>query len=144
LIRPVTASPFGLEKMKKRIIIASLAVVCVSLTAVTISLYGPVGEARRSCQTFRKFTGHINRAEWAEAQAMLKTDPEWIRIEDGKVLYWKHDITRQMASAQPKFWKTLEYYVTDHQMGDKVIFQASSRADYAELKDGKITFVKIP
>jgi hypothetical protein len=130
--------------MKKRIIIASLAVVCVGLAAVTIRLCGPVGEARRSCQTFRTFTGHINRAEWAEAQAMLQTDSEWIRIEDGKVLYWKHDITEQMALAQPKFWKTLEYYVFDRQMGDKVILQASSRADYAKLKDGKITFMKIP
>ena len=130
--------------MKKRITIAALIVLGISLTAIAVKLYGSMCEARRSCQVLSGFAGHVDRAEWDEAQAMLETDPEWCRIEDGKVLYWKHDITSRMASARPKFWKTLEYYLTDRNMGDKVIFQASSRADYATLKDGKITFIKIP
>ncbi|MFA5177603.1 MAG: hypothetical protein WC440_05615 [Candidatus Omnitrophota bacterium] len=130
--------------MKKRNIVAGLIVMGVSLMALTVKLHGPVSEAKRSCHVLRTFANHIHRAEWAEAQAMLQTDPEWCRIENGKMLYWNHDITDCMASAQPKFWKTLEYYLTDRHMGDKVIFQASSRADYATLKDGKITFIKIP
>jgi len=130
--------------MKKRIIIAGLIILGISLTALSAKLHGPVSEARRSCQILRTFATHIHQTEWSEAQSMLQTNPEWCRIENGKMLYLNHDITSRMASAQPKFWKTLEYYLTDRQMGDKVIFQASSRADYATLKDGKITFIKMP
>jgi hypothetical protein len=75
---------------------------------------------------------------------MLETDPEWLRVEDGKVLYWNRDYTDRFAVAEPSFWKTLEYYVTDRHMGDKVVFQANSRDDYASLKDGKITWMKLP
>gem|GEM_PF-3701282 len=67
-----------------------------------------------------------------------------MRIENEKILYWGHDVTRIISSATPLFWKTLEYYLTDRSMGDKVIFSGSSVADYARLKEGKIIFVKLP
>lgn len=130
--------------MKRRIIIAVLVVLGVSLTVAAVKLHGPLGETRRSCRVLSQFVEHVQRAEWAEAQAMLDTKPDWFRVEDGKVLYWNHDYTDRFAVAEPKFWKTLEYYLTDRHMGDKVVFQAISRADYARLKDGKITWVKIP
>ncbi|MCC6699610.1 MAG: hypothetical protein IT365_28550 [Candidatus Hydrogenedentes bacterium] len=130
--------------MKKRTAIAGLVLLGISLTVLVVSLHGPVCEAKRSCMILSTFADHIQRAEWAKAQAMLQTDPEWCRVEGGKLLYSNYDITGRMASAQPKFWKTLRYYLTDRSMGDKVIFQASSRADYAKLRDGKITFIKMP
>ncbi len=101
-------------------------------------------EARRSCRVLRTFARHVHEGKWAEAQVMLQINPEWFRVESGKVLYWNQDVTASMASARPMFWKTLEYYLTDRQMGEKVIFQGSSRADYAKLRNGLITFVKMP
>jgi hypothetical protein len=75
---------------------------------------------------------------------MLETDPTSFRIEDEKVLYWNSDDTDHMSSARTNFWKTLDYYLTDGHLGDKVIFHGSSDSEYALLKDGKITFVKRP
>ncbi len=83
--------------------------------------------------------------DWTTAAAMLNADTNWICIHDGKVLYWtKYDITEYIASTQPRFWKTLKYYLTDRSMGDKAAFRGSSVADYARLKDGKITQIKLP
>lgn len=130
--------------IKKRIIIFIFTTLGAILGVCIFNIGGPVREARQSCQVLSKFAGHVRHGEWAKAQDMLETDPEWFRIEDEKVLYWNHDITSQMADAKPNFWKTLEYYRTDRHMGEKVIFRASSRADYAKLKDGRITFVKMP
>lgn len=130
--------------MNRQILVVLLILVGIALGTAAFKLHGPAGEARRSCAILRNFADHVEQEEWPQAQAMLKTDPAWFRIEDGKVLYWNRDITDSIASAQPKFWKTFKYYLPDRHMGDTVIFQASSRADYAKLKDGTITFVKIP
>ena len=128
------------EKRKKRIVIGLFVVGAIGLAVLAVLAHGPVSEATQSCRLFRTFTDHIQRAQWPEAQALLQTNPEWFRIEDGRVLYLNHDYTDFFASTTPLFWRTLKYYLTDRRMGAKVIF----RTGYVQLKDGKITFVKIP
>ena len=75
---------------------------------------------------------------------MLETDPNRFRIEDGEVLYLGGNCTDLLTSAEPRFWPTLEYYLTSRRRGDKVIFRASSVYDHATLENGRIAFVKMP
>ena len=91
------------------------------------------------------FAQAVSKGEWTTANAMLNAETNWVSIRDGQVLYGgKYDVTEHIASAKPRFWKTFEYYLTDRSMGDKVIFRSASIADYAKLKDGKITQIKLP
>lgn len=131
--------------MKKKSTTAVLAIAILAVIAVSVKLAPAIAHAHQSCRTFNNFVGHVNRQEWQAADAMLKADPGWIRIEGTQILYYgRFDITEKMSRATPRFWKTLEYYLTDNTMGDKVIFQASSVADYARLKDGALVKVKLP
>ncbi|MFO7975506.1 MAG: hypothetical protein R6V12_12820 [Candidatus Hydrogenedentota bacterium] len=133
--------------MKKRILIAVLIVLSIALIAVGVRVESPLREARQSCRVFRMFTEHVARAEWSQAQAMLKTDPDhFFRIEDDKALYWDEDITDAIASARPSLWGTFRYYLEDldDAGGDKVMFETPANRGYAKLEDGAITFVKMP
>lgn len=125
----------------KRIGLGVFAVV-VSIAVIWIGV--PLLQARRSCRVFADFIGHIRRSEWLDAQAMLDTDPNRFRIEEGKTFYGGGDVTDRFVSAEPDFKRTFIYYLRDQGTGDRVFFQASSIADYADLSDGRIVSVKLP
>lgn len=144
MIRRCIAGSFG--QMMKTILKRTIALVVLIMIAASAMMILPaIRDARRSCNTMESFARSVAARDWTAANGMLNADANWMCIQDGKVLYWgKYDVTRHMASAKPRFWKTFEYYLTDRSMGDKVIFQGSSVADYARLNDGKITQVKLP
>lgn len=127
-------------KTKKTALIVSVIV----FVSATIWAYGPIGKTIRSCAILEKFVDHVKSGDWLSAKAMLATDTHWFRVEEGKVLYWDHDVTSVISKAEPVFWRTLDYYVTDGSRGEKVVFTASSIADYALLRDGRLIFVKLP
>ena len=127
-----------------KICIVVLFFLLLGIVLLAGSMYRPLCDSYKSCQLFQEFIGHVRRAEWAEADAMLETDPEVFRIEDGKVLYRNHDYTALVAAAEPSFWNTFKNTIGSSASDENVIFQATSRADYAKLKDGKIVYVKMP
>ncbi len=127
-----------------KICIVVLVFLLLGIALLAGSMYRPLYDTNRSCQLFQEFVGHVRRAEWAEADALLETDPEVFRIEDGKVFYRNHDYTAHVATAEPSFWNTFKNTIGSSDSDEKVIFQATSRADYAKLKDGKIVYIKMP
>ena len=129
--------------MSKRALLRILVAVAVLCVAALMFLGPQIQNARRSCRTFQGFCDHIRAGDWVSARAMTLTEPDWFRVEDGAVYYWNHDTTAAFIHAKPLFGPTLEYYLTDRHMGDKVIFQAHSRGDYAQLEEGKIKFIKM-
>lgn len=130
--------------MSKRTLLRILLAVAALCVAALAFLIPHIQKARQSCLTFQTFCDYIRAGDWASARAMTLTEPNWFRVEDGAVYYWNHDMTAAFIHAKPLFGATLEYYITDRHMGEKVIFRAHSRADYAQLEQGKIKFIKMP
>ncbi len=81
---------------------------------------------------------------------MLSTDPNRFRVETGAVLYGDTDVTGTFRGARADCRRTFQYYLLDHDMGEKVGFvggyvpELGSLGGYALLRDGRICFVKIP
>ena len=73
-------------------------------------------------------------------------EPRWFRVETNAVYYWDHDMTAEFSSAQPLFKETFKYYLLNRSYGDEVKFglnNSSQESGYADLKDSKITYIKL-
>lgn len=132
-------------KISKWKIIFYLSCVALLMLIATVGLllicYKPISKTYQSCLIYNEFSNALENKNWVKAKEILKTDPSWCKIENGKLLYWGHsDIKNNITVFGPSYLKTLEYYITDGSMGDKVVFVNG----YILLKDGKITFIKIP
>jgi hypothetical protein len=83
----------------------------------------------------------VSNKDWIAARNFLNTDPDFCRIEGGRVIYMGNtDITDDLKNLKLRYLKTIEYYLTDEREGDKIFFCNA----YVLLEGNKIKTIKIP
>jgi hypothetical protein len=98
--------------------------------------------ARRSERLWHDFQVALLRKDMATVRQLLAdADNDLHEISGDRILYCGDDFTEKFVNDPAMHWKTMEYYLTEgYNVPDKVILAEG----YAEINNGRITFLKLP